>query len=75
LLEGEEIGQSLLRMRSPADGRQIVLASDCRPVRTAEGRVIGAVVIAREVSEEVALAIGVRQVSEGRFPVDRVPVG
>ena len=29
----------------------------------------------REVSEEVALAIGVRQVSEGRFPVDRVPVG
>jgi hypothetical protein len=37
--------------------------------------VIGAVVIAREVSEEVALAIGVRQVNEGRFPVDRVPVG
>jgi PAS domain S-box-containing protein len=75
LLEGEEIGQSLLRMRCPADGRQVVLASDCRPVRTADGRVIGAVVIAREVSEEVALAIGVRQVSEGRAPVDRVPVG
>lgn len=51
------------------------LTSDCRPVRTADGRVIGDVVIAREVSEEVALAIGVRQVTEGRFPVDRVPVG
>jgi PAS domain S-box-containing protein len=75
LLDGEEIGQSLLRMRCPADGRQIFVASDCRPVRTAEGRVIGAVVIAREISEEVALAIGVRQVSEGRLPIDHVTVG
>jgi len=75
LLEGEEIGQSLLRMRSPVDGREIVVASDCRPVRTADARVIGAVVIAREISEEVALAIGVRQVSEGRSPSDRVTVG
>lgn len=74
LLEGEEIGQSLLRMRSPIDGREIVVASDCRPVRGLDGRVIGAVVIAREISEEVALAIGVRQVNEARVP-DRVSVG
>ena len=39
------------------------------------GGVVASVVIAREVSEEVALAIGVRQVSEGRAPVDSVPVG
>ena len=74
LLEGEEIGQSLLRMRSPVDRREIVVASDCRPVRGLDGRVIGAVVIAREISEEVALAIGVRRVTEAREPV-RISVG
>jgi PAS domain S-box-containing protein len=75
LLDGQEIGQSLLRMCSPLDGRQIVIASDSRPVRTADGRVIGAVVIAREISEEVALAIGVRQINEGRTRPDHVAVG
>ena len=68
LLEGEEIGQALLRMRSPLDGREFVVASDSRPVRGLDGRVIGAVVIAREISEEVALAIGVRQFAEARAP-------
>jgi PAS domain-containing protein len=75
LLEGEEIGQSLLRMRSPVDGREFVVASDCRPVRGLDGRVIGAVVIAREISEEMALAIGVRQVAEEQASTEPVSVG
>lgn len=70
LLDGQEIGQSLLRMRSPLEGHEFVVASDCRPVRGLDGRVIGAVVIAREISEEVALAIGVRQVAEGQASID-----
>jgi hypothetical protein len=36
--------------------------------------VIGAVVIAREISEEMALAIGVRQVAEAQAPADHVSV-
>jgi PAS domain S-box-containing protein len=75
LLDGEEIGQSLLRMRSPVDGREFVVASDCRPVRGLDGRVIGAVVIAREISEEMALAIGVRQVAEGQASTEPISVG
>jgi PAS domain S-box-containing protein len=75
LLDGEEIGQSLLRMRSPVDGREFVVASDCRPVRGLDGRVIGAVVIAREISEEMALAIGVRQVAEEQASTEPVSVG
>ena len=70
LMDGQEIGQSLLRMRSPLEGHEFVVASDCRPVRGLDGRVIGAVVIAREISEEVALAIGVRQVAEGQASID-----
>jgi hypothetical protein len=50
------------------------VASDGRPVRGADGRVIGAVVIAREISEEMALAIGVRQVAEGQASTDHVSI-
>jgi PAS domain S-box-containing protein len=74
LLDGQEIGQSLLRMRSPVDGREFVVASDCRPVRGLDGRVIGAVVIAREISEEMALAISVRQIAEEQASTDHVSV-
>jgi hypothetical protein len=52
-----------------------VVASDCRPVRGLDGRVIGAVVIAREISEEMALAIGVRQVAEEQASTEPVSVG
>jgi PAS domain S-box-containing protein len=74
LMDGQEIGQSLLRMRTPLEGREFIVASDCRPVRGIDGRVIGAVVIAREISEEMALAIGVRQVAEGQASADHVSV-
>jgi PAS domain-containing protein len=68
LLDGHEIGQALLRMRGAIDREEFVVACDCRPVRGLDGRVIGAIVIAREISEEVALAIGVRQIAEAGLP-------
>jgi PAS domain-containing protein len=73
LLDGEEIGQELLRLHSPTHEREVVLAVDARPVVAFDGRVVGAVVIAREVDEEIALAIAVRQATEHRGSAAREP--
>jgi PAS domain-containing protein len=70
LLDGAEIGQELLRLRSPTHDREVVLAVDARPVLALDGRVVGAVVIAREVDEQIALAIAVRQANERVATVD-----
>jgi hypothetical protein len=67
LLDGEEIGQALLRLHSPTHDREVVIAVDARPVVALDGRIVGAVVIAREVDEEIALAIAVRQATEARI--------
>jgi PAS domain S-box-containing protein len=59
LLEGRDQTQGMLRMRSALEGREVVIDAECRPVRGLDGRVIGVIVIAREVTEDVALAIEV----------------
>jgi PAS domain-containing protein len=63
LLQGLEHAQAMLRMRSALEGRDVVIDAECRPVRGLDGRVIGVVVIAREVTEDVAFAIEVARAS------------
>jgi PAS domain-containing protein len=63
LLDGRDQAQGTLRMRSALEGREVVIDAECRPVRGLDGRVIGVIVIAREVTEDVALAIQVGRAS------------
>ncbi len=65
VLRGQRVRDQLVRLRPEDRNRDVILAVNGSPVRDVFGRVIAAVVIARPVSEEVALAIEVRKVSEG----------
>lgn len=73
LLDGSLAAQAALRMRGRSGSPAFVVA-DSRPVFGPEGRVIGAVTVAREVSEEVALAMEVRRVSEEARAEYRDPI-
>jgi PAS domain-containing protein len=63
VLAGEEVREALLRLRAPGADRSLVLFVNGCPVRDVLGRVVAAVMVARPISEEVALAIQVRQLS------------
>jgi PAS domain S-box-containing protein len=63
LLDGRDQAQGMLRMQCALEGREVVIDAECRPVRGLDGRVIGVVVIAREVTEDVAFAIEVARAS------------
>jgi PAS domain S-box-containing protein len=71
VLAGEDIRESLVRMRAPDGSQDLILLVNGSPVRDVRNSVVAAVMIARPVAEEVALAIEVRQISERRRGGDR----
>ena len=64
MLAGETIEGELVRMRPPAHEHDLILSVNGRPARDATGKVVAAVMLAREVSEEIAMAIEVRRIFE-----------
>ena len=64
VLRGEELRQELIRLRPEGSDRDVILAVNGCPVRDVLGRVVAAVMVARPISEEVALAIEVRKATE-----------
>ena len=54
----------LVRIRRPDGGRDVILSVNGCPARDVLGRVVAAVMVAREISEEVAIAIEVRRLAE-----------
>jgi PAS domain-containing protein len=63
VLAGEEVREALVRLRAPGAEHPLVLFVNGCPVRDVVGRIVAAVMVARPISEEVALAIQVRQFS------------
>jgi PAS domain-containing protein len=69
VLAGETVTGLLMRVRPPGVEQDVILSVNGRPARDAHGKVVAAVMVCREVSEEVAVAIEVRRMSE-RHPTD-----
>ncbi len=61
VLAGAEVKEALVRLKGPM-GEVILFVNGC-PVRDVTGRIVAAVTVGRPISEEVALAIQVRQLS------------
>jgi ABC-type transporter Mla subunit MlaD len=63
---GETINSELVRMRPPGRDTDVILSINGQPARDPAGKVVAAVMLARPISEEVAMAIEVRRISEDR---------
>ena len=63
-LRGEQVKGMLVRIRRSEGGRDVILSVNGCPARDVLGRVVAAVMVAREISEEVAIAIEVRRLAE-----------
>jgi len=66
VLAGETIHGALIRMRPPSRERDVILSVNGQPARDATGKVVAAVMLCREVSEEIAMAIEVRRMQSER---------
>ena len=66
VLAGETINSELVRMRPPGRDTDVILSINGQPARDPSGKVVAAVLLARPISEEVAMAIEVRRISEDR---------
>ena len=66
VLAGETINSELVRMRPPGRDTDVILSINGQPARDPSGKVVAAVMLARPISEEVAMAIEVRRISEDR---------
>jgi PAS domain-containing protein len=66
VLSGETINSELVRMRPPGRDTDVILSINGQPARDPSGKVVAAVMLARPISEEVAMAIEVRRISEDR---------
>jgi PAS domain S-box-containing protein len=66
VLAGEQVKSLLVRMRPPGRERDVILSANGQPARDASGRVVAAVMLFREVSEELAMAMEVRRMAEER---------
>ncbi|MEO8475440.1 MAG: PAS domain-containing protein [Actinomycetota bacterium] len=66
VLAGEVVSGVLIRMRPPGRDLDVVLSVNGQPARDANGKVVAAVLLSRAISEEVAMAIQVRKMSEDR---------
>jgi hypothetical protein len=56
----------LIRMRPPGREQDVILSVNGQPARDPSGTVVAAVMLARPISEEVAMAIEVRRIAEDR---------
>ena len=66
VLAGEKLSGLLVRMRPPGRDHDVVLSVNGQPARDANGKVVAAVMLSRAISEEVAMAMEVRRISEDR---------
>jgi PAS domain-containing protein len=67
VLRGEQVQGTLVRIRPPGSSREVILSVNGCPVRDVRNETVAAVMVAREVSEEIAMAIEVRRLSETRL--------
>jgi len=66
VLAGESIAGELVRIRPPGRDADVILSVNGQPARDANGTVVAAVMLCREVSEEIAMAIEVRRLASQR---------
>jgi PAS domain-containing protein len=66
VLQGESVHGALIRMRPAGRDRDVILSVNGQPARDATGKVVAAVMLCREVSEEIAMAIEVRRLASER---------
>jgi PAS domain-containing protein len=66
VLQGEILNSMLIRMRPPGRDLDVILSVNGQPARDAQGKVVAAVMLCRAISEELAMAIEVRRISEER---------
>jgi len=64
VLRGETLNGVLLRLRPEGAQRDVILSVNGCPARDVLGRVVAAIVVAKQVSEEIAMAIEVRRLGE-----------
>ena len=64
VLAGEAVTSSLVRMLPSGREHDVILSVNGRPARDASGKVVAAVMLFREVSEELAMAIEVRRMAQ-----------
>lgn len=64
VLKGADVREFLIRMRPEGARQDLILSVNGCPVRDIFGRVVAAVMVGRRVTEEVALAIQVRQLAD-----------
>lgn len=68
VLRGEVVTGVLVRVRPPGRDHDVLLSVNGQPARDASGRIVAAVMLAREVSEEIGMAIEVRRLGQGQGP-------
>jgi PAS domain-containing protein len=66
VLMGEIVSGELIRMRPPGRVDDVILSVNGQPARDSAGKVVAAVMLCREVSEEVAMAMEVRRIAQQR---------
>jgi hypothetical protein len=66
MLTSETVSGTMIRIRPPGRDRDLILSVNGQPARDATGKVVAAVMLCREVSEEIAIAIEVRRMASGR---------
>jgi PAS domain S-box-containing protein len=64
VLAGERVEGEIVRMRAASGSGDVILSVNGCPARDVTNRVVAAVMIARPISEEVAMAIQVRRMTE-----------
>lgn len=72
-LRGEDVHEALIRLRPESYERDVILSMNGSPVRDVIGRVVAAVMVGRTMSEEVALAVEVRQRTDAELARATVP--
>lgn len=74
-LRGEDVREYLIHLSPPGPESDVILSVNGSPVRDIAGRIVAAVMVARVISKEMALAIQVRLLaeSERRAPASPEP--
>ena len=72
-LRGDDVRKFLIHLNPPGAQSDVILSVNGSPVRDIAGRVVAAVMVARVISKEMALAIQVRQLAEAERRVAASP--
>jgi PAS domain-containing protein len=75
VLRGETLQGVLLRLHPPGGTTEVILSVNGCPARDVLGRVVAAIIVARPVSEEMAMAMAVRNLAGAKRAEEVAPVG